>query len=119
MTDVYLLDANQITAQRFVRHYLPSDERRNVWTVEGACVSARRTARYGLPADAECWRYLIEHPEAGWSFAMRVVWRDGGLMCPLATHVVIETYYIDDESKLGGISAAHKGVQEWLRCVPL
>lgn len=103
-------DANQLTSQRLINQYLPSTDGANVWTHEGTCISAGRIPnRYGVPPDATSWRYLIEHPEQGWSYAVRAVWRGGFLMPPLAVHVVIESYFDEDED------AACLAVNEWLR----
>lgn len=109
-------DANQLTSQRLISQYLPSADGDNVWTHEGTCLSARRVAnRCGLPADAATWRYLLENPEFGWSYAVRAVWRDGSLMPPLATHVVVENYFNDDEAQLPTEESAVAAVNDWLR----
>jgi hypothetical protein len=84
-------------------------------TPKGACISARSVARrYGVPPDATCWRYLIEHPELGWSFAVRAVWRDGKLMPPVATHTVIESYYAENDERYVQTEDVAVAVNEWL-----
>jgi nickel-dependent lactate racemase len=112
-------EANQITTRKFIRNYLPNEDERNTWTVEGACITARRFARSGIPADATCWRYLIEHTDGGWSYSFRAVWRDGSFMQPNATHAVIENYYVDDESLVADKDTVILTVNEWLHTVPL
>ena len=67
-------DANQISTQRLLQQYLPTGDT-NVWSLEDACISAKRIARYGISADASCWRYTIEAPELGWTVEVRAVWR--------------------------------------------
>src|SRR3954451_18560955 len=115
MTDQSVHDANQLTSQRLLSHYLPSPDGDNVWTHEGACISSRRVAnRYGVPPDATTWRYRIEHPEFGWSYNIRAVWRCGKLMPPLATHVVVEDYFNDDETQLPDEASAVMAINEWL-----
>jgi hypothetical protein len=115
MTDQIIRDANQLTSQRLISHYLPSPEGKNVWTHEEACISAHRVAnRYGVPPDAMTWRYVVQHPEFGWSFTVRAVWRCGKLMPPLATHVVVESYYNDDEAQLPDEASAVAAINEWL-----
>jgi hypothetical protein len=115
MTNQIIRDANQLTSQRLISHYLPSPDSDNVWTHEGACLSARRVAnRYGAPPDATTWRYVVQHPEFGWSYAIRAVWRSGKLMPPLATHVIVECYCNDDETQLPDEAAAVVAINEWL-----
>jgi hypothetical protein len=110
---------NQIITIRLIRLYL-SDLRKSVWTIEeDACVSARSVSnRYGVPPDAQTRRYVIEHPDQGWSFSARAVWRNGKLMEPVGTHVRIEGYY-DDRDELGGSAAARSAANEWLRSLLL
>lgn len=108
-------DANQLITQRFICNYLPPQDGINTWTHEGACITARRVARYGIPADAACWRYLVEHPAQGWSFAVRATWRDGKLMSPLATFTVIESYYPDKVDLVPDEDAVAVAVNDWLQ----
>jgi hypothetical protein len=120
MTDQIIRDANELTSQRLISHYLPSPEGHNAWTHEGACLSARRVAnRSGVPPDATSWRYLVQHPDQGWSYAARTVWREGSLMRPLAVHTVIECYTADDETIVPTEEAAVLAVNDWLCSLPL
>jgi hypothetical protein len=120
MIDQIVRDANQLTSQRLVSHYLPTSEGNNVWTHEDACLAARRIPnRYGVPPDATTWRYTVQHPEMGWTFAIRAVWRCGKLMAPFATHVVIECYNNDDEAQLPDEGSAALAVNDWLRSLCL
>lgn len=115
MIDQSILDANQLTSQRLLSHYLPSLDSDNVWTHEGACISSRRVAsRFGVPPDATTWRYHVQHPEFGWSYNIRAVWRSGKLMPPLATHVVVEGYFNDNEAQLPNEASAVLAINEWL-----
>ena len=115
MTDQSIYDANQLTSQRLLSHYLPSTDGDNVWTHERACISTRRVAnRCGIPPDATTWRYRVEHPDFGWSYSIRAVWRCCELMPPLATHVVIEGYFNDDETQLPTEDSAVLAVNDWL-----
>ena len=102
-----------------LHHYLPSDAINNTWTIQGACVTARRIARFGIPSDAVCWRYLIESPEGGWSYSFRAVWRAGSYMQPTATYAVIENYYADDTDLVADQEAAVLAVNDWLQGVPV
>lgn len=106
-----LNDANHIAIQRLARNYLAPNERL-MWPFEGACITAKPTwNRCGVPADAESYRYLVEHPDQGWSFAFRAVWRSGDLMKP-AVHVAVEGIYDDDDH---GEQAVLALINEWLR----
>lgn len=114
MLDQLIHEANQVITQRKLRHYLPSVDGANTWTVNGACITARRVARCGIPADAACWRFLVENPDGGWSFTARAVFRNGTLMPPLATHVAVERYFADDENLIPDAAAACVAVNRWL-----
>lgn len=114
-TNSIIIEANQLTSQRLIQQYLPTVDGNNVWTDGDACISARPIPnRYGVPPDARSWRYLIQHPEQGWSYAVRAVWRNDSLMRPLAVHVVIENYFVDDETVLADEDAASLAANEWL-----
>lgn len=115
MTTQITRDANQLTSQRLISQYLPSPDSDNIWPHDGACLSARRVPnRYGVPPDATTWRYLVEHPQFGWSYAIRAVWRCGKLMSPLATHVAVESYFNDDDAQLPTEASVVIAVNEWL-----
>lgn len=87
--------ANDAAFQRMlVREQLRSERGRSTWRVGEASVVAEPTRhRTGIPADAVCLRYLVEHPEEGWTFSARAVWRMGQLFKPWGTHVRIERYW--------------------------
>lgn len=112
--------ANNLAMQRIIRRYLSPERGNEICTVEGACITSRRTwSRYGVPADATCWHIVIEHPEEDWSVTARAVWRDGRLMQPVATHTVIEAYWVDDADLIADEDAARIAVNEWIQTVPL
>ncbi|GJD54754.1 hypothetical protein [Methylobacterium dankookense] len=110
-------DANQITIRRLIEKYLsPQGEPLN--TIWEACVTAQRIGnRYGVPADAVTYRYEFTHPDLGFSFSARAVWRLGRLMQPLGVHTVIEDY--EDTGGHGGDSAVLLVVNDWLRSLPV
>lgn len=108
-------EANQITVQRLIRRYL-SPESDPIRTIEGACVTMKRIGnRYGVPPDADTYRYEFLHPELGFAFSARTVWRCGDLMPPIGVHAVIEDY--DDEGRHG--RALRAVVNNWLQSLPL
>jgi len=110
--------ANNLILQRLLRLYL-SEPDRDFLTIEDACVTACRIGnRSGIPRDATTWRVQIEHPDQGWTIVARGVWRNGDLMKPWATHVVIEQYF-DDNDSLGGPDAVRLLAHDWLRSLPL
>lgn len=112
--------ANQLVIQRIVHRYLVHKQENHVSTIEGACVTTRRVwNRYGIPADAVCWRHLFEHPTYGWSFAVRSVVRDGRLHEPVAVHTLITDYYADDADLIADENAACLAVNEWMQTVGL
>jgi hypothetical protein len=112
--------ANQLCIQRIVRQYLAPEQESHVCTIEGACVTTRRSwNRYGVPADASCWHYVFEHPEFGWSFTVRSVFRDGRLHEPVAVHTTITNYYADDTDLIADEKAACIAINEWMQTVPL
>jgi len=110
--------ANDVAFQRLLeRERLWPNEDQNVWTIGGACVVAEPARhRTGIPADATCLRYLVEHPVEGWTFAARVVWRSGKLFGPKAVHNVVERYW-DDAERYGSDEAVSEAVNQWLRSV--
>ncbi len=69
--------------------------------------------RFGVPRDAVTLRYEVWHPEQGFAFDVRAVWRCNDLMKPVATHTVIEDYTNkgDHEDDL----AVRLAANEWLR----
>jgi hypothetical protein len=112
--------ANRRIIQRIARRYLAPKQENHVTTIEGACVTTRRVwSRYGIPADAVCWRHLFEHPTYGWSFAVRSVVRDGRLHEPAAVHTLITDYYADDTNLIADESEACLAVNEWMQTVGL
>jgi hypothetical protein len=112
--------ANGLAVQRIIRRYLSPKRGNEVCTVEGACITSRRTwSRYGIPADATSWHVVIEHPEQGWSVTARAVWRDGALMQPAATHTVIEGYWVDDIDLIADEDAACLAFNDWAQSVPV
>jgi hypothetical protein len=112
--------ANALIVQRLIQTYLPPDQEESVCTVEGACIARHRTwKRYGVPADATSWNYVIEHPDEGWSVTVRSVWRDGKLMEPTATHTCIERYWADDTDLIADEDAACVAFNEWAQSVSL
>jgi hypothetical protein len=97
-----------------LRRYL--SDQTGIWTIEDACVSGRVVSnRTSVPPDAITVRYLVEHPDQGWSLAARAVWRSGKLMQPVAVHVVIERYWSEDDD----LEAARVKANGWLRSLPL
>ncbi|MBP1180911.1 hypothetical protein [Methylobacterium sp. PvR107] len=109
--------ANSAGFQHLVSQYLCLHNGETTWTVEGASITvqdARR--RTGIPADARPVRYLVEHPEQGWSFAGRAVWRLGRLFEPKAVHNCIERYW-DDREQYGDDNAIVAAVNEWLKAL--
>jgi hypothetical protein len=108
-------EANQITVQRLIRRYLSPDSDPIV-TIEGACVMMKRVGnRYGVPPDGVTCRYQFLHPELGFAFNARAVWRCGDLMSPIGVHTVIEDY--DDQAGHGRALCAV--VNDWLQSLPL
>lgn len=112
--------ANALIVQRLIQIYLSPDGEDSVCTVEDACVTRRRNwRRNGVPADATCWRYVIEHPKQGWTVTVRAAWRDGRLMQPMATHCVVETYWADDTELVADENAARVAFNQWGQSVSL
>lgn len=112
-----LENANQVTIQRLVQKYLsPQDE--DVSTIWDACVTQRRISnRYGVPPDAATYRYEFTHPELGFAFSARAVFRLGRLMQPIGVHTVIEEY--EDRGDHGSDYAVQLAVNDWLQSLPL
>ncbi|WP_139257103.1 hypothetical protein [Methylobacterium sp. yr668] len=108
--------ANDVAFQRLlVREQLCPDGKRSTWTVgEASVVAEPARHRTGIPSDATCLRYLVEHPEEAWTFAGRAVWRSGELFRPLATHVRIERFW-DDSERGRSANELAEAVNEWLR----
>jgi len=108
-----LEEANQIIVQRFIRQYL-SPKGASVRTIEGACVEMRQIGnRYGIVPDASTYRYEVTHPDLGFGFTTRAVWRCGDLMHPLAVHTVIEDY--NDLGGHGSDDAVRLVANDWLQ----
>ena len=111
-------EASSLASARFVSVYLSSPDKQKIWSVEDACVTKRKISnRYGVPDDAKTCRYLVEHPEQRWSFAIRAVWRGGALMMPTAVHTVVESYYADADD-IDEMSVKLM-VNDWLKSLPL
>lgn len=111
-----IVTANALMVQRFARSYLVPGQSPEIVTIEGASIAAKRVAnRTSLPADAITHSYLVEHPELGFAFRFRAVWREGQLFRPTATHVVIEREW--DEGNHGSSAAVSAAINEWLQAV--
>ena len=110
-------EACQLTFRILIPRYL-SPEGEPVRTFEGACVVIERIGnRYGVPRDAVSYLYEIEHPELGFAFTARAVWRCGDLMAPLAVHTTILDF--EDRGGHGSEHAVKLAANEWLRSLPL
>ena len=110
-------DANQVTVQRLIQKYL-SPQSGVVSTIWDACVTAQRIGnRHGVPADAATYRYEFTHPELGFAFSARAVWRLGRLMQPMAVHTVIEDY--EDTGGHGSDAAVRFVANDWLQSLPV
>ena len=109
-------DANRAAMHYLIRQYLPLDSGGSfTTTVKGACIEGRPSGgRYGIPADAQAWRIIVDHPEFEWTATARAVWRDGDLFQPSATHTVIENYY-DDAARHGSDDGVRRAVNEWFQ----
>ena len=117
MTVISIIDsANSLMVQRFARSYLVPGQGTEPLTIEGASIAAKRVAnRTSVPADALTLSYLVEHPELGFAFRFRAVWREGQLFRPTATHVVIEREW--DEGGHGSPAAVSAAINQWLQAV--
>ena len=112
--------ANALIVQRLIQIYLPADQEDSVCTVEDVCITRQHMwKRYGVPADATSFRYILEHPGQGWSVTVRSVWRNGNLMQPVATHTRIERYWADDADLIANEDVARVAFNEWGQSVPL
>lgn len=108
-----LNDANQIMVQRLIQMYL-SPQADDVGTIWDACVTQRRIGnRYGVLPDASTYRYEFTHPELGFAFSARAVFRLGRLMQPIGVHTVIEDY--EDRGDHGSDHAVQLAVNDWLQ----
>lgn len=113
-------DAERLVIYRLLSRIDPIKNERLVWTVEQACVTAKKTAnRYGVPADATTWIYEIHYPYApAWTASVRAVWRGNELHRPLSTHV--EVVDLDDlDDRLGGQNGVIPLLSDWLLSLPL
>lgn len=107
--------ANDAGFHHLVSRYLRLDDGETVWSVEGASVEVEDAKRRtGVPADAKSVRYKVQHPDGGWSFVGRAVWRGNKLFEPKAVHNVIESYNDDDGRYDGNDDAVAAAVNEWL-----
>ena len=110
--------ANALMIQHFARSYLSAHQGVGVVSIEGACINTTRIAnRSGVPDDAITLSHLVEHPELGFAFRFRAVWRGGHLFHPPATHVVIHQEW--DEGDHGSPAAVSMAINQWLRAVTL
>lgn len=116
-TNTPLDEANNLTVQRFIRHYLPPGGA-PIRTIDGACVVTRKIGnRHGVLPDAETYRYEITHPDCGFAISIRAVWRCGDLMRPVATHTTIEDY--ENVGDHGSDHAVRAALNEWLQSLAL
>lgn len=113
---ITISEANSLMVQRLAQSYLSPKPPKQVHTIEGGIISTKRVSnRTNVPADAITLSHLVEHPEQGFSFRFRAVWRDGQLLRPTATHVVIEQEW--DEAEHGSSAAVSAAINEWLQAV--
>lgn len=115
MDEIY--QANNSMIHDLIVQYLPQRHRRNEWVHGDVLIAARGPfERTGIPADAECWHYIIQEEELGWCFFVRAVWdRQGKLLKPLATHTVIEDYSAGEGFLFGSDNDIVYAVNCWLR----
>lgn len=78
------------------------------WTIENACVSAKAVSSYGLPADAQAVRLLIEEPDLGWAVGAEAVYRNGSLW-----RLRITSFH-DDHDVFGGAQGVKRAYLDWL-----
>lgn len=108
--------ANALMVQHLARSYLSTCQGTGAVSIEGASISIKRIAnRTSVPADTITFSYLVENPELGFAFRFRAAWREGNLLCPAATHVVIEQEW--DDADLGSPAAVSAVINEWLQAV--
>jgi hypothetical protein len=109
--------ANEIIVQRLILNYLsPGGD--CIRTIEGACIQMQRIGnRHGVPRDATSRLYEVEHPELGFAFTARAVWRDGALMEPWAVHCVVLDY--EDRGSHGDDHTVKLAANDWLRSLPV
>lgn len=120
MNQANVNEVNQYITCKLVMRYLTYPTQDKVWSVADACITVRRSGRrFGVPADATSWRYLIKHPELGWSYAVRAVWRNQKLFEPVAVHTVIEEYFADEEELVPDENVAALCINDWLCSLPL
>ena len=109
-------EANSYMVQRLAQLYLSPKLPQSVRTIEGGSISTKHIPnRTNVPADAITLSHLVEHPEQGFSFRFRAVWREGQLLRPAATHVVIEQEW--DEVGHGNPAAVSAAINDWLQAV--
>ncbi|KOX59196.1 hypothetical protein ADL19_05675 [Streptomyces purpurogeneiscleroticus] len=103
--------------QHLVKGYCRLDDEQDTWSIEGACIKVEQARhRTGVPRDAQCVRYEVEHPEAGWSFTGRAVWRANKLFEPKATHTIVES--VRGDARYGhDDDAVAVAVNDWLMCL--
>lgn len=106
--------ANVLMVHLFARFYLSPKYLNKPITVEGGSVTHNCVSnRTNVPADATTFAYLVEHPELGFSFRFRAVWREGKLYHP-AVHTVIEKEWDEGAGSPAAVSAA---INQWLQAV--
>lgn len=108
-------EANLFMLQKLARTYLAPKRVKRFTTIEGACITTDSIRnRTSVPADAITLSHLVEHPELGFSFRFRVVWREETLFRP-AVHVAIDTEW--DDAGLGSPAAVSVAINDWLQAV--
>lgn len=113
---ITISEANSLMVQRLAQSYLSPKLLQSVRTIEGGSISTRHVSnRANVPDDAITLSHLVEHPEQGFSFRFRAVWREGQLLRPTATHVVIEQEW--DDAEHGSPAAVSAAINDWLQAV--
>lgn len=106
-------EANNLIVQRLIRLYLDPDGAA-VQTIYDACVTTIKISnRFGIPPDAVTVRYEFWHPDYGFAFDVRAVWRCGDLFKPVAVHTVIEDY--TNKGNHEDDLAVRLAANDWLR----
>ncbi|MFC6389918.1 hypothetical protein [Methylorubrum zatmanii] len=111
--------ANNITVQRLLAQHLAGVERYSSHAFAGAVITVEPSRhRTGIPADADCRRYVFTHEREGWSMSVRAAWRDDRLLDPAAVHCRIEIMW-DDNGTHGDDDGVAAAVNRWLQGLPL
>lgn len=106
-------EANLFMLRDLSRLYLSPKRVKRLTTIQGACITTDSIrSRTSVPADAITLSHLVEHPELGFSFRFRVVWREEALFRP-AVHVAIEKEW--DDAGLGSPAAVSAAINDWLQ----